>query len=220
MLDILKSKIKSWSHARLIEHAQYLPIAPLGDRNVGFYEIDESGLYVIKKYKVIAYNNDNTIATLIDLKSVNSTEHDFNTITQLYKNGVNIVEPIETAIEDNLEYTLYKSLNDQIGIPFTAEYFINKKFDDAYVEQYIIEIATLIKSLSTLQCFYPDTFVGFENRLKNDVGYYYFNIINFNSAKADFINIQLEYFQYVLNNPVFESIDKLHLLEQARQQWR
>jgi hypothetical protein len=145
MFDTLKSKIESWSLARLTEHAQYLPIAPLGDRDVGFHEIDDLGLCVIKKYKVIAYNNDSTIATLINLKSVNSTEHDFNTITQLYENGFNIVQPIENTIEDNLRYTLYKSPHDQIGIPFTAEYFINKKFDDTYIEQYKVEIAKFIK---------------------------------------------------------------------------
>ena len=217
MFDILKSKIESWSIEKVTAHAQYLPIALLGDRDVGFYENDENALYVIKKYKVIAYNNNNTISTLINLKSVGSTENDFNTVKQLYKNGVNIVEPIKTAIEDNLHYTLYKCPNEQLGIPFTAEYFTNKVFDNAYIEQYIIEISNLINSLLNLQ--YPDKFVGFENRLKNDAGYYYFDIINFNSTKENFIDMQLEYFQYALDNPVF-NIDKNQLLKQARQQWQ
>ena len=219
MFDILKSKIDSWSLSRLTEAAQYLPIAPLGDRDVGFHEFNEGNLYVIKKYKVIAYNANNTIAVLLDLKSVESTENDFDTITKLHNNGVNIVEPIETKIEGNLHYTVYRCPNDQLGIPFTAEYFISKKFDEEYVIQYIIEIANFINVLSKLQISYPDTFVGFENRLKNDAGHYYFNITNFNSTKEDFINIQLEYFEYALANPVF-NIDKHQFLEQARQQWQ
>ena len=219
MFDILKSKMKSWSHARLVEHAQYLPIEPLGYRDVGFHEVDKDGLYVIRKYKVVAYNTDNTIATLINLKSVGSVENDFNTITQLYNNGVNVAKPIETALEDNLHYILYKCPNNQLGIPFTAEYFTSKGFNNSYIKQYIIEISNIIKSLSKLECCYPDTFVGFKNRLKNDTSHYYFDITNFNSTKEDFINLQLEYFQYAIDNPVF-NIDKNQLLEQARQQWQ
>ena len=220
MFKILKSKLDSWSHSKLAGHAGYLPMAPLGDRNVGFYDNDANSLHIIKKYKVISYNNDNTIAIMINLKSVNSTDNDFNTMQRLFEKGFNIIEPIETKTENKLQYALYKSPNNQIGIPFTAEYFINKSFDSAFLEQFITEIATFIQLLSELQCYYPERFVGVENRLKNDIGYYYFNIINFNVTKEEFIDMQLQYFQYVLDNPVFESIDKVKLFDQARQKWQ
>ena len=220
MFDILKSKIESWSHAKLIDHAQYLPITPLGDRNVGFFENDSDSLHIIKKYKVISYNNDNTIAIMINLKAENSTKNDFDTIKKLYKNGFNIVEPIYTKTEKHLQYTLYKSPNQQLGIPFIAEYFSNMIVDKTYVEQYISEITTFIKLLTRLHCLFPEQFVGVENRLKNDIGYYYFNLSNFNSTKDEFIQFQLEYLQIILNTPIFKSINNAQLLDQARQQWQ
>jgi hypothetical protein len=219
MFNTLKSKINSWSLSKLTEHAGYLPTEELGNKDIGFYEKDSDGLHIIKKYKVISYNNS-TIATIIDLRSVGSTKNDFNTIKKLYKNKINIVEPIETEIQGYLQYTLYRCPNNQIGIPFIAEYFTNKQLDSDYLLEFISEISTFIKALSTLGCLFPDSFVGIENRLKDTNCYYFFNIINFNSIKENFIEMQLEYFQHLLNNPVFASINKDVLFDQAKQQWQ
>lgn len=215
MYDTLKSKLEHWSLPRLTEAAQYLPIAPLGDRDVGFTEQGIGELYLIKKYQVIYFKDNGTIATLMHLNSTALTDNDFDAISSL-PNTIRIARPVTTTLDTHFRYTLYTS-PCELGVPFVADYFINHlHFNDAYLTNFVDQITPIIKSLKV----FPDRFIGLENRLKDEEGYYFYNITNFNSNAEDFIEIQLEYLQIVIDNPIFELDNKEALISYARTQWQ
>ena len=125
MYDTLKSKLEHWSLSRLAKAAQYLPIAPLGDRDVGFTEQGIDELYIIKKYQVIYFKDDGIISTLVHVDSTASTDNDFDVILSL-PNAIRIARPAETTLDNHYRYTLYSS-PCKLGIPFVADYFTNTK---------------------------------------------------------------------------------------------
>lgn len=215
MYETLKSKLNSWSLAKLTEAAQYLPITPLGGRAAGFSEQGINELYIINKYRVDYFNDDGTIATLVDVKAARPINNDFDIIKSLPLN-IRIARPVDRIIDAQFQYTLYSS-PDTLGIPFVADYFSNHlEFKDSYIINFIDQVAEIIKSLT----MFPDKFIGLENRLKDSQDYYFYNINNFNSSATDFIAMQLEYLQIIIDNPIFDLSNKDYLLSYARSQWQ
>jgi hypothetical protein len=215
MYDTLKSKLEHWSLSRLSAAAQHLPIAPLGDRDVGFTEQGIDELFLIKKYQVIYFKDDGTIATLIHLDSTALTDNDFNAIS-LLPTTIRIARPISTTLDNHYRYTSYSSPCN-LGVPFVADYFINHlQFNDTYLINFVDQITPIIKSLE----IFPDRFIGLENRLKDEEGYYFYNITNFNSTATDFIEMQIAYLQTIIDTPIFVLDNKEALISYARTQWQ
>ena len=223
MNNILKDKLVSWSEEKLHSFYNYFPeISVIDNNTLPMWEADENGLYVTFPRYARYYKNDGTI------ESITVDTNDYNILIDLYNKSagesIRFMNPVEHSTDGIYEYISFTSPTGKLGIPLAAEYIDtnNSYFEKSYVTDFIDDVAWIINTLKTTNQLFPTGFIGFHNRFKDDSGYYFHGLTNFELSYEEFITDQLEKFKNAITGRIFNNptLNLTELLNYAELKWK
>jgi hypothetical protein len=99
------------------------------------------------------------------------------------------------------EYRSYTAPNRQLGIPESSEMLLRGAgIGEEDLKTYIDDVAWILKQVYTIDSsgVFPNV-IKLQSRLKNDFGYYYYNIENFSNSYTSFYDHQMIYLKQMGN---------------------
>jgi hypothetical protein len=135
----------------------------------------------------------------------------------------------EISVFENHEYRSFTSPENQLGIPVLVEEWSETNLiTPEYIKQHIDEVAWLIQAIvNTNETNKFPQACELNNRLKNDNGYYYYDLVGFTNSYSEFYNTNLE----SLKNELLKRIttakmihlhvtDTQEIINYAEQKWK
>jgi hypothetical protein len=151
---------------------------------------------------------------------------------------IDFIRNLSPDLYDNLYYKIYKAGIDSFRFAFPRSYdyetapqyislacptgvcgvsCLQDSIDTEYLKQYINEVLLIITEWESVTTLFPDDPIRFENRIKDNIGYYYIFLgTNRSLTKTQFINLQIEYLSQLVDYLDICSIDKNIILQYAR----
>lgn len=227
MNTILKDELLSWSREKILELSNYMPIeGNIGEEHT--YTVSgDNGIYAINSFAAHYYRNDSVIETLVDSNN-NDTSNDFAAQTLLYQTGlanssIRFIQPIETEYDGRFQYTTFKAPTDKLGMSFMPDIIQNIEIDNSFswalpwFKLYIDQVGHIISTLKTNGLLFPKRGITLATRLKDDDGYYFYNLNSFNISYDEFIDKQLT--TQFENNNLANALGRDELLSYAESKW-
>lgn len=151
---------------------------------------------------------------------------------------IDFIRNLSPDLYDNLYYKIYKSEVDSFRFAFPRSYdyetapqyislacpsgecgvsCLQDNIDNEYLKQYIDEVRLIIIEWGTVTDLFPDDPIRLENRIKDNVGYYYIFLgTNRSLTKIQFIDLQLEYLSQLIDYLNNSYIDKDTIIDYAK----
>lgn len=209
-IDTLKIKSASWSEPHVAEFYNLAVVPGKNLQNNKVWEYADNGLYIISGESVRYYGDNGIIQSFLrsyDNPSLSWRDRDQEILEKLYdaslkQDVVRIAKLIEfdrqtvtnpmTGLPELREFRSYQSPDNQLGIPLLADFWQNfDNIDDDFVKTYIDQLSWFITTLKELNCPFPKRF-DFSHRLKNDNGYYFYDLREFTKSYEEFVRDQIE----------------------------
>jgi hypothetical protein len=215
--ETLLQRLDEWT----LEKAKAaISMMPASDRNCYLFDLFEyadNGIYIYNSYAAKFMTNEGNIETALlqtlkypELSTFTvprSIDKDFDILNQLYtsaqsSSNIQLAVVNEVSTVNGYEYRSYTSPNGQLGISHSAEVISNSSvFDEEYVTKFIDDIAWIIKQVNSIDSSgaFPNL-IKSQNRLKNDVGYYYYDLVNFSNSYTDFYDSQMAHLKKIIHS--------------------
>lgn len=199
--EILTEKLENWTLESAQEFYNYAPLpilissAPMKHDTVKTWEQTEDGFYVISGAGVRYYGNDGTLQTLLR-DSPDDQVNDFELYNRLYdacqnQDQIKIARLVEQSTVDTSKgprvFKSYQSPGDELGIPLCADLWDDTKLTvDEMVENYSNQRLWIYNTMRDLGfSYYPE--IEPICRLKNSMGYYFYDICQFKYTQEEFV---------------------------------
>lgn len=171
-------------------------------------ERTEYGTIYIKQDYIEIWFNDGHIDFI---RNLSSDLYD-NLYYKIYKLGVNSFRFAFPRLYDYETAPQYISLACPAGICGVS--CLQDNIDTEYLKQYIDEVLLIVSEWEAVTTLFPDDPIRLENRIKDNIGYYYIFLgTNRSLTKTEFINLQLEYLSQLIDYLNIDSVDKNVILQ-------
>jgi hypothetical protein len=206
----LIEKINSWTLESAQNALKYMPFDSFRSHFIDIFKYADGGVYVYHSYIAKFFTDTGTIETALaqvpqyqDIYNPivpRTIDNDFTLLNQLYtraqsSDNVRLALVNEISLVDGYEYRSYTAPDNQLGVPLLVEELsAGNLLTDDYIKAYIDDIAWFLQQINSINPSdkFPDT-ITLDNRLKNDFGYYYYDIGGFANTYHVFYNNQISY---------------------------
>jgi hypothetical protein len=242
--ETLLQRLDEWSLEKVKAAISFAPVADINCYYIDLFEYADNGIYIYNSYRAKFITNEGHIETALSLQSEHpamsnfttprSIDKDFNILNQLYalaqsSNSIQLAVVNEVSIVNGYEYRSYTAPNRQLGIPKSSEIMLRGAgIGEEDLKTYIDEVAWILKQVHTIDSsgVFPNV-IKLQSQLKNDFGYYYYNIENFSNSYTSFYDHQMTYLKQIgnpsgfplqykfPNSPEFSYLDIINYAEEA-----
>jgi hypothetical protein len=223
MIDILLNKVKTWSHEKMMEYTNNIPLPDLPQRNHFIQEKIFDGI-IIYSNRSLRYIGDNGVVIAITETTDTSC---YDTLCKLYGSSFRTVQPINHSFIDGFEIVELKNEFNEPGIPGNAEIQENN-FNDEYFLKFVINVSKMIHELDKVGSKYPN-FINPYKFVRDSKGYFFNPYINnldelsFVHSKEEFLDNQhkqLGYLLFAFKESMNIDFDSVLIKKKAKELWQ